>query len=827
MTFRPPGTLRVLRTLAWTSAMRLLRSASVQRARRQAASPDSRSSRGASSRRRSGAGLTWMIGLLLPVFVVQALVMSDRAVCNLVAGAHAVAPGDGPLVLSPDLYWDLYLVAEGNSSRQRLASVLDEHGVDEQHRPPRARIERMAAQRGSAGFALAESFAERGASGLRWRSEPAKDVFAASVAVVLLLLTLACLFSAFGARNTALGGRGEWVQWWLMTFPVATRSLVVARALEYCLVQLLPWFTLFPITWAALAALGAGWALPLAAAGTLAVAALVGVVRLWGESWLRLRCSLRTRRNVQGACTLGLLVSMAAVFWVAFSESPPLAFFDFAVEAPAALALLPGAWPVGALGVGGLAVAAGVGVPAAAFVGSVAATTRCLRGGATEAAGVERAAPGAWMRGAGLGVCGKELALLRRDRTFLVQAVVVPMAIIALQLIVNPRLGDARGPGVAIIAYVVGFYGAMGGCFQVLSSEGRALWLLYALPVSVEEVFRQKARLWAIICCCFAGVAAVVFSTRAGADIDALSEQLVFVLFGVWSSAHIAASLSVLGANTTQDAVQRQLKQSYVWLYLLLAGSYSVVLSMPALEHRVAGAAAFATVAYAMWQRAADRMRWLLDPVGEAAPRLTVMDAGAATLVFFVLQLVASRLIWPLAGAALHARTLGFVTAGAVTLCWSLLRLRARGVPVFSELGLRASGRSRVSGVATGLAVGAALGAIGLSYAQLLERLAPGATSVGAPAQFASSLAVAVLAAPVVEELLFRGLLLGGLLRQATPLVAVVWSALLFAFVHPMPWWPLVFVLGVLCAALRLRSGSLWASVSLHAAYNAVVVGLA
>ena len=203
------------------------------------------------------------------------------------------------------------------------------------------------------------------------------------------------------------------------------------------------------------------------------------------------------------------------------------------------------------------------------------------------------------------------------------------------------------------------------------------------------------------------------------------------------------------------------------------------------------------------------------------------MDAGAATLVFFVLQFVASRLLWPLAGAALHARTLGFVTAGAVTLCWSLLRLRARGVPVIFELGLRAYGRSQVSGVATGLLVGAALGAIGLWYAQLLERLVPGATSVGAPAQFASSLAVAVLAAPVVEELLFRGLLLGGLRRQATPLVAVVWSALLFAFVHPMPWWPLVFVLGVLCAALRLRFGSLWAAVSLHAAYNAVVVGLA
>jgi membrane protease YdiL (CAAX protease family) len=107
---------------------------------------------------------------------------------------------------------------------------------------------------------------------------------------------------------------------------------------------------------------------------------------------------------------------------------------------------------------------------------------------------------------------------------------------------------------------------------------------------------------------------------------------------------------------------------------------------------------------------------------------------------------------------------------------------------------------------------------VGVAYGGLLEQLAPGATSG------AASVVVAVLAAPVVEELLFRGLLLGGLRRTASPLVAVVWSSLLFAFVHPMPWWPLVFVLGVLCAGLRLRSGSLIAAVALHAAYGAVLV---
>ena len=36
-------------------------------------------------------------------------------------------------------------------------------------------------------------------------------------------------------------------------------------------------------------------------------------------------------------------------------------------------------------------------------------------------------------------------------------------------------------------------YGATGGCLQVLSSEGRALWMLYSLPLSAQEALRRKA----------------------------------------------------------------------------------------------------------------------------------------------------------------------------------------------------------------------------------------------------------------------------------------------------------------------------------------------
>ena len=109
---------------------------------------------------------------------------------------------------------------------------------------------------------------------------------------------------------------------------------------------------------------------------------------------------------------------------------------------------------------------------------------------------------------------------------------------------------------------------------------------------------------------------------------------------------------------------------------------------------------------------------------------------------------------------------------------------------------------------------------------QLVESVAPDAVPPVPSDGLVFLFVLAVFAAPVIEELLFRGLLLGALLRSVPAAVAGVWSALLFTFVHPMVSWPPVFLLGVLCAALRLRGWSVVACMVLHAVYNAVVVGL-
>jgi membrane protease YdiL (CAAX protease family) len=81
------------------------------------------------------------------------------------------------------------------------------------------------------------------------------------------------------------------------------------------------------------------------------------------------------------------------------------------------------------------------------------------------------------------------------------------------------------------------------------------------------------------------------------------------------------------------------------------------------------------------------------------------------------------------------------------------------------------------------------------------------------------------MVAPLTEELLFRGIILRGLLGRFRPWQAVVLTAMLFAGMHLNPWQLVsAFVLGVLFGWFYLRTGSLWPCLVGHACYNSIVV---
>jgi membrane protease YdiL (CAAX protease family) len=78
-----------------------------------------------------------------------------------------------------------------------------------------------------------------------------------------------------------------------------------------------------------------------------------------------------------------------------------------------------------------------------------------------------------------------------------------------------------------------------------------------------------------------------------------------------------------------------------------------------------------------------------------------------------------------------------------------------------------------------------------------------------------------VIVAPVMEEILFRGIILDGFLKRYTPAKSIIVSSLLFGAVHLNPW---QFVTGVILGSLAgwvyYRTGSLTLTILIHLSNN-------
>lgn len=83
-------------------------------------------------------------------------------------------------------------------------------------------------------------------------------------------------------------------------------------------------------------------------------------------------------------------------------------------------------------------------------------------------------------------------------------------------------------------------------------------------------------------------------------------------------------------------------------------------------------------------------------------------------------------------------------------------------------------------------------------------------------------IAVAVVA-PIVEEFIFRGLMMNRLSGVMPGWLAVVLSSAVFGACHGHPvWFAYAFVLGVFFGFVDLRVGSIWPSILGHVAFNAI-----
>ncbi|NQU85035.1 MAG: CPBP family intramembrane metalloprotease [Mariniphaga sp.] len=82
-----------------------------------------------------------------------------------------------------------------------------------------------------------------------------------------------------------------------------------------------------------------------------------------------------------------------------------------------------------------------------------------------------------------------------------------------------------------------------------------------------------------------------------------------------------------------------------------------------------------------------------------------------------------------------------------------------------------------------------------------------------------------VIIAPIVEELIFRGLIMNGFMRNYPKFIAIFLSALLFALFHLNPWqFPATFFLGLLLGWLMVRTHNIFICIIAHAINNLIVL---
>lgn len=696
---------------------------------------------------------------------------------------------------------------------------------------------------------------------------PFSPALAAAMTLMLLMMWLVAFLMPLGSRELA---QQDWDLEWLVTLPVRRGALLWARVLERSVANPIGVLALGPLC-VVLAWYGKhGWlALPLGALAALPLLVLAAMMRTLADTGLRLSLPASQLRNLQALASILsmplMYVGMSYAMWSnnSFTLDWARSFPAWTLWTPPGLAvrMLTASSAAGAaqaaallLAQTGLLLAAGMallhrqlrhGVVASGAREAASASRRAQASRARAAAQVEAqaeaqaGAPASRWR-IGTILQRRELMLLSRDRNFLAQSLLIPVVIIASQLLVSGQLSSITLLGqnqqlMAVIAFGIGSYVLLLSAFQAINTEGNALWMLYTFPRRIDGMLREKAQLWTALAALYP---LLIFATGLYFTPDfnwRLLWWFAVVMAGIPVYALIAVSLGVFASDPHAQETQARVRPTYAYLYMMLCSLYIFGLYAASWLQTVAIMILTGSLALALWQKARDELPYLLDPAAAPPARVALSDGLIAATLFFVLQLLVGLALRGRSGASGAASQLGsgviaFVCAGAVVyllmryLYW---RHKTAGVPAMLNARHHGGAAAAVRHAAvTSLAGAAAACAFGAAYMWLLRDTPWWPRSAPSAATLRMLLPLTVLAAPLFEEFIFRGLIFGGLRRLAGALPAALASAALFAIVHPPLAMVPVFVLGLCAAWAYERSKSLLAPMLVHAAYNAMVLGV-
>jgi ABC-2 type transport system permease protein len=666
---------------------------------------------------------------------------------------------------------------------------------------------------------------------------PFSAALAQAVSMELAVLLLVALMLPLGSKELA---NADWDLEWLVTLPMQRATLLWSRVAERTIGTATGWLTLWPLCLMIAWHSGYRWsAALLALLAALPLLLIASALRTVADTGLRLRLAPSQLRNLQAIASVAALPLM--YFVMSLSMPTAALTMGWAAYAPAWLLWTPPGLTVQALNAGDVLHATAFAILCAAQSALIAwlcmqALHRQLAHGVVTSssresgrnAGTSRTRPAGSDPDLRVGtpLQRRELRLLSRDRNFLVQSLLLPIIIVGTQLIFNGTIDKAADFGadpriLSVMAFGIGSYVLLLSAFQTLNREGPALWMLYTFPRTLQSVLKEKAQLWALLATAYP-LAIFAIGLACAAKLDAhLASGIILTLAGIPIFTMIAVSLGVWASDPLAEEASHRVRPTFAYAYFVLCSFYSFALYTQQWHLKLAVIILMTALALSLWQKASDALPYLLDATATPPPRVSAADGMMATLLFFALQIIALFIMQrPGRPVSLAEITIAFAIGGGIT--WLLARLiywrtRATGVPRILPANL-------VGAAAWSIAMAAMAITASATYLFTLRHFGIGLPAL--PRTLVWILPLAVLAAPLFEEFIFRGLIFGGLRRSMPLAAAMAASAAIFAVVHPPISMLPVFILGLGTAWAYERTKTLLSPMLTHALYNAAMIAL-
>ena len=450
----------------------------------------------------------------------------------------------------------------------------------------------------------------------------------------------------------------------------------------------------------------------------------------------------------------------------------------------------------------------------------------------------------------------KELLWFSRDRSAIVQTILVPLTVAGVQVF-NLRgiLSHAQGAwnylcGVAILfgTYFLWILGP-----KSLASEGSALWIALTWPRGLESLLKAKAWLWSLLSSALVALVLVYAAFLFPRDIWRIA--LLGVGWFFFGRSMAEKSVTLVTVTSSSGEVEK-IPSGRRWAAQLGMLTFAIGVLTQQWHIAAMGIVYSYITAAAMWENFKARLPFLYDPWSETLPppptlmhamiSISILVECGAILTGILLAIagrenvaISQAISYCLCSVAVAIGTANFLDNRGVRLqdvwCWrtstaTQAQLEDEPEPWWRAIGF---GDSRfLPSLMVGASGGLFLGIFARGYLAILGHIPATAEIIhksqqqmsAIPNLHVSYIVMGVFFAPFAEEYLFRGLLFRPLDREWGGWKAIIGSAAFFAIYHPpLSWLPVVLV-GIANAILFKKTRLLAPAVILHMVYNAVVL---